>query len=187
MRKFATLFYWQRQHCWLRAICFRRRCRAIFWHADNDCRSNNNDDGSTDYNYDDDGCADDNNFSFDDGCTDYDDGCTDYDDDCCTNNYFDDCCTNNYFDDCCADDNNFSFDDGCAYYDDISLDDCCANNNSKSNDNNGEKYYLQRLDRFAVVIFSGTGWKIHNGSVGDMPKQDEQRDLPWNALGYSII
>ena len=70
MRKFATLFYWQRQHCWLRAICFRRRCRAIFWHADNDydnynCSAaandydvnNNNDDyGSTDYNYDDNDC-----------------------------------------------------------------------------------------------------------------------------------
>jgi hypothetical protein len=120
MWKSATLFYWQRRHCWLRAICFCWHRWAICDDYDDDFSF---DDGCTDDDYD--NCADyDDGCTYDDydNCADDDDGCT-YDDyDCCTYDDYDWC---DYFDDGCADD-----DDGCAH------------NYSKSIDNNGEEYYL---------------------------------------------
>ena len=190
MRKFATLFYWQRQHCWFGAICFRRRCRAIFWHADHDCGSYN-DDGSTDYNYDDNVATDDydcRSNNNDDGSTDYN-----YDDNRCSYNDDNDCRSNNN-DDGSTD---YNYDDNrCSYNDD---NDCRSNNNNDdgSTDYNYDdndcrssikcygaaNYYdvnnyrpkkcLQRLDHFCIADFGNTGCQILFGGVGDMSKQNE--------------
>jgi len=168
MRKFATLFYWQRQHCWFGAICFCRRCCS--YNDDNDCRSNNNDDGSTDYNYDDNRCS----YNDDNDCrsNNNDDGSTDdYDNYNCSADYDDDdnVATDDYDNYNCSAD--YDYDDNVATDDyDNDDNDCRFNNN---NNNYRPKKCLQRLDHFCIADFGNTGCQILFGGVGDMSKQNE--------------